>query len=57
MSSTQQRIPAEQLDIKTQLDRVERKLEEVLELKRTLSALVDLIPNPIVRKLIKSRLD
>ncbi len=38
------------------LARMESKMDEVLKLRANLEALVEFIPNPIVRKIVKSKI-
>jgi hypothetical protein len=38
------------------LERMESKMDEVLKLRANLEALVEFIPNPIIRKIVKSKI-
>jgi len=44
--------------MKTRADlaRMESKMDEVLKLRANLEALVEFIPNPIIRKIVKSKI-
>lgn len=39
------------------LARMESKVDEMLKLRANLEALVEFIPNPIVRKIVKSKIN
>lgn len=42
--------------LRADLSRIEAKMDEVLKLRANLEALVEFIPNPIVRKVVKSKI-
>lgn len=42
--------------LRADLARVESKVDEVVKLRANLESLVDFIPNPIVRKVVKGKL-